>query len=100
MRNQHLYRIMFYMAIPVLFDFISSVNAVERNDAMQFTKADLSMDDLVSVYGLNIYKFNLQSSGAKEYRIILREKHAKDKPWNNLFSEVIRCPSRKLQSER
>ena len=81
---------MYYMAIPILFDCVSTVNAVERNDATQFTKAELSVDDLVSVYGLNIYKFNLRSSGAKEYRIILREKHAKDKPWKNLFSEVIR----------
>ena len=90
MRNQHLHRTMFYMAFPFLFGLTSAVNAVEQNDAMQFTKADLSVEDLVSVYGLNIYKFNLQSSAAKEYRIILREKHAKDRPWKNLFSEVIR----------
>ena len=78
------------MAIPVLMSLTSAANAVAQNDAMQFTRADLSVEDLVSVYGLNIYKFNLQSSAAKEYRIVLRERQAKDKPWKNLFSEAIR----------
>lgn len=95
MRNRYLYQTMFYMAIPVLIGLVliglaSAANSVEQNDAMEFTRVDLSVEDLVSVYGLNIYKFNLQSSAAKEYRIILREKHAKDKPWKNLFSEAIR----------
>ena len=93
MRNQQLYRTMLYLSFPVIFDLTFAANAVEQNDAMHFTRADLSVKDLVSVYGLNIYKFDLQSSAAKEYRIILREKHAKDKPWKNLFSEVIRGSS-------
>jgi len=83
------------MAIPVLIGLVliglaSAANLVGQNDVMQFTRVDLSVEDLVSVYGLNIYKFKLQSSAANEYRIILREKHAKDKPWKNLFSEAIR----------
>lgn len=78
------------LTVLVLLACIFTVNAAEPSHALQFTKADLSVEDLVSIYGLNIYKFNLQSSGAQEFRLILRERLGRDKPWKNLLSEELR----------
>ena len=47
MQNRHLYQTILFMAIPVLMSLTSAANAVARNDAMQFTRADLSVEDLV-----------------------------------------------------
>lgn len=54
-----------------------------------FTRADVSAADLVDLYGLNIYKFNLRGPGRQTYRLVLREKRQAGQRWKNLFAEDI-----------
>ncbi len=68
----------------------AGVSAAQPKDVLGFGPAKLSVDDLAAVYGLNIYKWNLPPTDTGKFRIILRERQAKDQPWKVLVSEGIR----------
>ena len=80
---------MTYFAISILV--IGSIigAAASRDGWHRFTRTSLSIDDLVSVYGLDIYKFNLDLAASQTFQLTLREQLDKDKPWKNLFSEEL-----------
>ena len=63
--------------------------AAPSNGTLRFTRAELTADDLAAVYGLNIYKFDLHTTGPQRYRVVLREKRQADQPWRNLFAEEL-----------
>ncbi len=66
--------------------------AAPSNGTLRFSRAALTVDDLAAVYGLNIYKFDLHTTGPQQYRVVLREKLAADQPWRNLFAEELSAP--------
>jgi len=80
---------MTYFAISILV--IGSIigAAPSRDGWHRFARTSLSVDDLVSVYGLNIYKFNLDLAAGQTFQLTLREQLDKDKLWKTLFSEEL-----------
>ena len=63
--------------------------AAPPSGAPGFTRAEVSAADLIDLYGLNIYKFNLRGTGRQTYRLVLREKREEGRRWKNLFAEDI-----------
>jgi hypothetical protein len=89
MRNHKRFSILTLWFLPALSIIGLITIGADSGDTVGFNRASLSVDDLVSTYGLNIYKFDLHDAKGKEYRLILRERISADNPWKQHFGETL-----------